>query len=163
MLVVKNLPANSGDIRTAEGLIPGSGRSPGVGNGNPLQYSCLDHHMDRGDWQTIVQGLKRVRPDWSDLAPTQSIWDFLIKVSFYDCCDACILNDVNRIFFFTFWVIIGAIWLSIKYHSLFVTGIHWPILSLDLGEKTWIWLQYGWTQGNDLVKILLKIFCASLF
>ena len=44
--VVKNLPANSGD----ESLIPGSGRSPGVGNGNPLQYSCLKYSMDRGAW-----------------------------------------------------------------------------------------------------------------
>ena len=42
--VVKNLPANAGDV----GLIPGSGRSSGVGNGNPLQYSCLGNHMDRG-------------------------------------------------------------------------------------------------------------------
>ena len=47
MLVVKNLPANAGDIRDV-GLIPGSGRSPGGGNGNPLQYSCLeDSHEQR--------------------------------------------------------------------------------------------------------------------
>ena len=46
-LVVKNLPANAGDIRDM-GLIPGSGRSPGGGHGNPLQYSCLEDHMDRG-------------------------------------------------------------------------------------------------------------------
>ena len=46
-LVVKNLPANAGDIRD-EGLIPGSGRSPGEGNGKPLQYSCLENLMDRG-------------------------------------------------------------------------------------------------------------------
>ena len=43
--VVKKLPANAGD----EGLIPGSGRSSGEGHGNPLQYSCLGNHMDRGD------------------------------------------------------------------------------------------------------------------
>ena len=42
--VVKNLPANAGDT----GLVPGSGRSPGVGNGNLLQYSCLENSMDRG-------------------------------------------------------------------------------------------------------------------
>ena len=42
--VVKNLPANSGD----EGSVPGSGGSPGEGNGNPLQYSCLENFMDRG-------------------------------------------------------------------------------------------------------------------
>ena len=39
------------------GLIPGSGRSPGVGNGNPLQYSCLENFMDRGAWQVTVHGL----------------------------------------------------------------------------------------------------------
>ena len=45
--VVKNPLANAGDSRDT-GLIPGSGRSPGRGNGNPLQYSCLDNPMDRG-------------------------------------------------------------------------------------------------------------------
>ena len=52
-LVVKNLPANAGDIRDA-GSIPGLGRSPGEGNGNPLQDSCLENPMDRGAWQGIV-------------------------------------------------------------------------------------------------------------
>ena len=47
--VVKNPPANAGDIGDA-GLIPGSERSPGSGNGNPLQYSCLENLMDRGAW-----------------------------------------------------------------------------------------------------------------
>ena len=46
-LVLKNPPANAGDV----GLIPGSERSPGVGNGNPLQYYCLGKSMDRGAWQ----------------------------------------------------------------------------------------------------------------
>ena len=49
VLVVKNLPANAGDIRDA-GSIAGSGRSPGGGQGNPLQYSCLENPMDRGAW-----------------------------------------------------------------------------------------------------------------
>ena len=47
--MVKNPPANTGDIRDA-GLIPGSGRVPGGGYGNPLQYSCLENSMDRGAW-----------------------------------------------------------------------------------------------------------------
>ena len=47
VLVVKNLPANAGDVRGV-GSIPGSGRSPGGGNGNPFQYSCLKNLMDRG-------------------------------------------------------------------------------------------------------------------
>ena len=45
--MVKNLPANPGNVRDA-GSIPGLGRSPGVGNGDPLQYSCLENPMDRG-------------------------------------------------------------------------------------------------------------------
>ena len=51
--VVKNPPANEGDARDV-GLIPGSGRSPGVGNGNPLQYSCLENSTDRGAWWATV-------------------------------------------------------------------------------------------------------------
>ena len=52
-LVVKNLPANSGDIRDT-GWIPWWGRSPGGGHGNPLQYSSLENPMDRVDWQATV-------------------------------------------------------------------------------------------------------------
>ena len=47
--VVKSPPASAGEARVA-GSIPGWGRSPGEGNGNPLQYSCLENSMDRGDW-----------------------------------------------------------------------------------------------------------------
>ena len=51
--VVKNPPANAGDIRNV-GSIPGLGRFPGGGNGNPLQYSCLGNPMDRGAWWATV-------------------------------------------------------------------------------------------------------------
>ena len=54
-LVVKNLSANAGDLRDAD-LISGSGRSPGGGHGNPLQYSCLENPMDRGAWWATVYG-----------------------------------------------------------------------------------------------------------
>ena len=53
VLMVKKPLANAGDIRD-EGSVPGSGRSPGGGKGNPLQYSCLENPMDRGAWQTMV-------------------------------------------------------------------------------------------------------------
>ena len=53
--MVKNLSTNAGDEGEAS-LIPGWGRSPGVGNGNPLQYSCLENPMDRGAWQAEVHG-----------------------------------------------------------------------------------------------------------
>ena len=52
-LVVKNPSASSGDIKDV-GLIPGLGRSPVEGNGNPLQYSCLENPTDRGAWQATV-------------------------------------------------------------------------------------------------------------
>ena len=58
VLVVMNLPANAGDIRDTS-LIPGSGRSPVGGKGNPLQYSCLENPMDRGAWQTIVHRIAK--------------------------------------------------------------------------------------------------------
>ena len=56
VLVVKNPPANAGDLRDI-GSIPGSGRSLGGGNGNLLQYSCLENSMDRGAWQATVHGV----------------------------------------------------------------------------------------------------------
>ena len=51
--MVKNLPTNAGHAD----LMPGAGRSPGEGNGNPLQYSCLGNPMDRGGWQATVHGV----------------------------------------------------------------------------------------------------------
>ena len=61
--MVKNPPANAGDMRDV-GLIPESGRSPGGGNDNPLQYSCLENPMDRGIWQATVH---RVTKSWTQL------------------------------------------------------------------------------------------------
>ena len=60
VLVVKNILANAGYIRDSS-LIPGLGRSPGGGNGNPLQYSCLENPMDRGAWQAIVHSIAKSR------------------------------------------------------------------------------------------------------
>ena len=57
-LVVKNPTANAGDTRDM-GSIPGSGRSPGGGHGNPLQYSCLENPMDRGAWRATVHGVAK--------------------------------------------------------------------------------------------------------
>ena len=60
VLEVKNLPANAGDARDA-GLIPGLGRAPGGGHGNPLQYSCLENPMDRGAWQDTIHRVAKSR------------------------------------------------------------------------------------------------------
>ena len=60
-LVVKNSPDNAGDLKD-EGSIPGSGRFPREGNGNPLQYSCPENPMDRGAWRATVH---RVTKSWT--------------------------------------------------------------------------------------------------
>ena len=60
VLLVKNMPANAGDIKDV-GSIAGSGRSPGGENGNPLQYSCLENPMDKGGWWAMVY---RVTKSW---------------------------------------------------------------------------------------------------
>ena len=67
VLVVKNPPAKAGDIRDT-GSVPGLGRSPGEGNGNPLQYSCLEYPMDTGAWQAAVY---TVRKNWTWVATEQ--------------------------------------------------------------------------------------------
>ena len=67
--MVKNPPANVGNIRDV-GSIPGSGKFPGEGNGNPLQYSCLENPHGQRELQSI--GLQRVGHNWSDLACTHT-------------------------------------------------------------------------------------------
>ena len=73
-LAVRNLPANAGDEGDA-GSIPGSGRAPGEGNGNPLQYSCLENPKDREAWWATVHGIAKswTQPKQLSGAHTQSL------------------------------------------------------------------------------------------
>ena len=68
--VVRSPPANAEDIRDT-GSIPGSGKPPGVGNGNPLQYSCLENPMNRGPWQATVHGVAKSQ---TRLSPHRDLW-----------------------------------------------------------------------------------------
>ena len=61
----KESACSGGDL----GSIPGSGRSPGEGNGKPIQYSCLENPMDRGTWRATVHGVARVRHDLATKPP----------------------------------------------------------------------------------------------
>ena len=63
--MVNNLPASVGNVRDADS-IPGSGRSPGEGNGIPLQYSCLENSMGRGAWQATVHGATKSQTQLSN-------------------------------------------------------------------------------------------------
>ena len=71
VLMVKNLPASAGDARNS-GSIPRLGRSPGAGNGNPLQYSCLKNPMDRGAWRAAVHGASKSWTQLSDWVHTHT-------------------------------------------------------------------------------------------
>ena len=74
--VVKNLPASTGDSSDV-GSIPESGRSPGVGNGNSLQYSCLENPMSRGAWQATVHGVA----EWDMTEHTHTTTSLLLQIS----------------------------------------------------------------------------------
>ena len=75
---VNNTPANAGDARDA-GLISGSGRSPGVGNGNPLQDPCLENSMDRGAWWATVHGVTKSRIQLSTHVLHNVIYHYNLK------------------------------------------------------------------------------------
>ena len=75
--MVKNLPASAEDVREA-GLIPGSGRSPGGGHGNPLQYSCPENPMDRGAWWATVHEVAKSQTPLNDRARTHTHTPFLL-------------------------------------------------------------------------------------
>ena len=74
---VKNLPANAEDTGD-EGSVPGLGRSPGEGNGNPLQYSCLGNPMDRRAWRAAVHRVAKSQTQLSDQATTKT---FLFEIN----------------------------------------------------------------------------------
>ena len=79
-LVVKNLPPKAGDIRDVS-LIPGSGRSPGGGHGDPLQYSHLENLMDREAWQATVHKVMKSRTQLKRLStPTQTMGKWLLNI-----------------------------------------------------------------------------------
>ena len=89
--MIKNPPANAGDVR-GTGLIPVSGRSPRVGNGNPLQYSCLENSMGRGAWRAIVHGLAQL-----DMTEHGAL---IVKTA--EACGDISHNEVVRAHFFFF-------------------------------------------------------------
>ena len=85
--VGKESACNAGDL----GSIPGSGRSPGEGNGNPLQYSCLENPMDRGAWQAIIHAVTRVGHNLATKPPPSSAylrWLIFLHAVLNPACDS---------------------------------------------------------------------------
>ena len=87
VIVVKNLPVNVGDIRDV-GSIPRSGRSPGEGNGSPLQYSCLENPRDRGAWRATVYSVTKSRTwlKWLSTHTCIYVWGGGQQHCFYRMC-----------------------------------------------------------------------------
>ena len=79
VLVVKNLPTNAGDTRDM-GLIPGLGRSPGGGHGNPLQHSWLENPMDRGAWRATVH---KVTKSWTQLKQLSTAHTYTYRYTYF--------------------------------------------------------------------------------
>ena len=111
--MVKNPPANTGPAGDA-GSIPGSGRPPGEGNGNPFQYSCLKKPLDRGAWQAIVHGVAE-----SDMTEHVRIHTYIIFFVFFP------LELLQNIQYTTLRCTAGPRWLSVLLHSL----VHLCLLS----------------------------------
>ena len=97
---IKNLPANAGDVA----LIPGSGISPGRGNGNPLQYSCLENSMDRGAWWATVYGVTKSQTQLSTHTHTFLFDSFLelLSLIFSFCLYIIFLISFNSLSTFPF-------------------------------------------------------------
>ena len=80
--MVNNLPVNAGDVR-GTCLIPGSGRYPGGGHGNPLQYSCLENPMDRGAWQATVHRVTQCQTQLKRLSTHADIHYYCYNIYIY--------------------------------------------------------------------------------
>ena len=118
--VIKNLPASAGDIRDV-GSIPGLGRSPAVGKGNPLQYSCLDNPMDREPGRLRSRESQRVGHDW--------INEHTHSSSKKRHC--CLFLPFFFFFFFTVWC--GLVFIQ----YIVIYSHHYPFLysNFDQGES----------------------------
>ena len=107
-LVVKNLPANAGDVRHV-GLSPGSWRSPGEGNGNLLQYSCLETSMDRGAWWATVHRVPKSRTHLSVHAWMHTPHSHAIKPLKFDLYSLPKMTYVKRL--------LPSHWWTAKWHG----------------------------------------------
>ena len=151
-LVVNSLPANLGDVRDT-GSIPGSGRSPGGGHGNPLQYSCLEHPMDRGAWWATVYGVAKSLAQLKWLSTHTWMYDicrvlcvcekwswqpFVFYFSIYPC--VC-LSPLSRVWFFVNpWTLAHQAPLSMEFSMVRI--LEWVAVSFSRGSS---WPR-DWTQ-----------------
>ena len=146
----KNHPAKAGDV----GLVSGSGRSPGEGNGNPLQNSCLGNLMDRGSWQAIVYGVAKGQTrlsEWIITTETNvcdfSLWLWICFSFAY--CSVQLLSHVQL--FVAPWTAAYQVSLSITNSWSLLKLLHWvsdaiqpshPLLYCTFFEYYSFWFKY---------------------
>ena len=126
------------------GSIPGLGRSPGKGNGNPLQYSCLGNSMDRGTWRVTAHELQRVQHDWAtNIMLYNSLSLLYSSMSFDKCIQSCGNHHCDTEQFYhlpQFFVLFG----SQSFLPLLVLSNHWSFLNLcSLKAGFWIFVSLG--------------------
>ena len=139
--VIKETAYNVGDARDM-GSIPGLGRSPGGGHGNPLQYSCLENPMNRGGWRATVHRSQRVRYNWSDWAQLLRAIGF--SPIFIAVKDLCIVW-VSFLFFF----------FSRLHHTACQMSVPWPRME-PVPHQWKPWILTTRQPGNSLGFFLRK-------
>ena len=117
-LVVKNLPANAGDIRDM-GLISGSGRYPGEGNGNPLRYSCLENSMDRGARRTTVHGVTKSWTWQTGWACMYTFENGIFTVSFAKLRPLSSLTGSQHILFYLILFVLSSLTIYMYMYTVF--------------------------------------------
>ena len=130
--MVKNLPANAGNV----GLIPRPGRFSGGGNGNPLQYSCLENSMDRGAWRAIVHGVAEL--DMSKHTHTQGQATFPMW-------NLCSSPGYQQLVAQTFFLV--SVWRFQK--GLLMLYLFWGLQWLPQSTKSLLWMEWCWSWNSS--------------
>ena len=143
--VVENLPANAGDL----GLIPGSGKPTGGGNGTPLQYSCLKNSMDRGLWQAIVHGVTK-RWTWLNNSVAAASINIPFPRHGNGACMAFNLRLVyQKVYVCDHYMYRALLWASL--HD-FISHTHKEHIAFNLSDPQYIdrWLIQTWASSLHL-------------
>ena len=154
--MVKNLPSSAGDAD----LIPGSGRSPGEGNGNPLQYCCLVNPRDRGAWKAIVHGVAEESDTTEQLNNSNICHLYLIFGFCYvaKSCQTLLWPHGPRCRLRCFWFCSSCgysiVPVTFIENTIFVSINDIGTLSRSIGRKFWV---YFWTPQPD------SLICISIF
>ena len=139
-LVVKNPPGSAGDVRDV-GLIPGSGKSPGGGNGNPLQYFYLENPMDRGTLQATVHGGYRVKHSLAYRQLENHLYIYLLSVLICIQMCICVHTHVHNFFLMVLAYLISRFIASMCYAdglgSVCVFS-YWPFFASSWSPGSWI-------------------------